>query len=164
MPLAYSVSRCYTGDFPDSACWGKGRKYLCFRKCRWEIWICSYVSEATSPWPLTVCVSPYTQYVQVWYTFTWLCSGYHWKLDTAFMLTHHSIGLHAKNHALCVRASLRDFPGMIVSIYDSYLIFEYWTRVVAMLTGTSLHNLQDNLLEWVFILSLLLYERENQKA
>lgn len=34
---------------------------------------------------------------------------------------------------LYVRASLRDFPGMIVSIYDSYLIFEYWTRVVAML-------------------------------
>ena len=34
MPLAFSVSRCYTGDFPDSACWGekRGRKYLCFRE------------------------------------------------------------------------------------------------------------------------------------
>lgn len=25
MPWAYSVSHCYTGDFPDSACWGEKR-------------------------------------------------------------------------------------------------------------------------------------------
>lgn len=25
MPWAYSVSHCYTGDFPDSPCWGEKR-------------------------------------------------------------------------------------------------------------------------------------------
>ena len=60
MPWAYSVSRCYTGDFPDSACWGgkRGRKYSCFRESADGRFESAHMSGKPFPLPAhSMCVS-----------------------------------------------------------------------------------------------------------